>query len=563
MAGVSRQTARQSDTKLKRDVAAAFEHAQHHHLHERQLQEKPVIHHAEEPGQVNEKRDENSLEDEDSPDRDGETHVEVSARHMGDDEGEKDGYSGDGSHIDVRDIHYHIHKSENQGEKTLKERKIDPEDEDGYAEFSGEDSDIEELHVHDKETRHLDSLYPIDDEDATTPWEHFKMHLHSHRKEDGEFGYITDEEEVDSEGNDDETLSGEQDYDHEHIKTLHVHRRAKPRDSHVVGRTEQEIAGEEDEEYEDEQSGEEDFNVIYDPRDLQKFEDNELDESEGSVMSEDEESEMDLSGEEDLSVRDEERITVDNDREKVSKDAKGDGKATITENSKEGPDSQTKNTKKKNKLGNKKNSQEKNIVKEKLRKFSSGKKKGSSVDSQVAHRSQHLKIHAKIDLTHKKTDIFPKETTAKKKKARSFFHKARKDQNVVKDSDTGQEKGLNNVEDFYIDESGAPKRRMFAVEMRDAIDGNDQDENINPGSRKINKRSLNDGGAERIQGFRRGNSRHLLQFINMSEPLESLPGLWPISSPDLTPSWRSGRSGFDISLWHICCQSMILSSKAI
>lgn len=528
MPGVSRQTTQHSDTKLKSDVASAFEHAQHHHLHERQLPEKRVNHHAEESGQEIKKRDESNIEDEDSPEREGEIYVEVSERHIEDDEEEKDGYnSGDGSHIDVRDIHYHIHRSKNQGDRTLKERKeVDPEDEDGYVEFSGEDSNIEELHVHDKGTRHLDNLYPIDDEDAITPWEHFKMHLHSHRKEDGEFGYITDEEEVDSEGNDDETLSGKQDYDHENIKTLRVHRRAKPRDSHVVGRTEQEITGEEDEEYDDEQSGEEDFNVIYDPRDLQKFEDNELDESEGSVLSEDQEGEMDLSGEEDLSLRDEERITVDNNREKVSKDGKKEGKETILENRKEGPHSQTKNTKRKNRLGNKKNSWEKNIFKEKLRKFSPSKKKGSSVDSQVTHRSQHLKVHAEIDLTHKKTDISPKETTGKKKKARSFLHTARKDQNVVKDSETGQENGLNNVEDFYIDESGGPKRRMFAVEMRDAIDGNDLGENINPGSRKINKRSLNvDEGAESIQKFRRGNSRHLLQFINMSEPSESLPGL--------------------------------------
>ncbi|KAL9959549.1 hypothetical protein ACROYT_G032880 [Oculina patagonica] len=542
MEGMSRQTAQQIEgTKLKNVVAAAFEHAQHHHLHERQLQEKPVIHHAEDPGQENKKHDESSIEDEGNPEKDGEIHVEVSDRHVRDDEEEKDGYSGDGSHIDVRDLHYHIHKSDHQGEKKLKERKeTDPEDEDGYVEFSGEDSDIEELHVHGKETRDFNSRSPIDDEDAKTPWEHFKMHLHSHGEKNGEFGYITDEEE-DPEENDDESLSGERDYDHEHIKTLHVHHRAKhvkyPRDSDVVvGRTEQEIAGEdedEDEEYEDEQSGEEGLNSIYERRDLHKSEgENEWEENEGSLISEDEEDETDLSGREDLSVRDQENNEEDNGRdsdsktEKASKDDKGKGKEKISGKKKEGPGSQKKIARKKNKLGNKNKFPKKNVIREKIQKFSSGKKKSSSVGNQESHQSQKLKVHAEVDLSHqKKTDVSTKDTTAKKKKARPLSHKAPNDQKIRDvEPQTGSENGLKNVEDFYIDESDEPKQRMFAVEMRDAVEGKDHGENINPGNRKIDKRSQSeDGKAEKIQEFRRGNSRHLLQFINTSDPLEPLP----------------------------------------
>ena len=516
---MSLQAAQQSvETKLKNDVASAFEHAQHHHLHERQLQEKPVIHPAEEPGQENQEHDEGSVEDESNPEKDGEIHVEVSHRQARDDEEEKHGLSGDGSHIDVRGIHYHIHRSDPEGEKTLKERKeIDPQDEDSYVEFSGEDSNIEELHVHGKETHDINNRYPTDDEDAKTAWEHFKLHLHSNGEKDGEFGYITDDEEADPEEGDDESLSGERDYDHEHIKTLHVHRRAKhvkyPRDSHVVGRTEQEIAGDEDEEYEDEESGDEDLNSIYDRRDLQKSDrENEWGESEGSLMSEDEEDEIGLSGEEDLSVRDEENVPEDNDNDsdsntvKNSEDSKGEGNEK-----KEGPDTQVKIANRKGKMKTLK----KNITRGKLRKSHS-------------HQSKKLQVHAEIDFLHKKTDISPKGKTAKRKKAKSFFHNARKNPKIRDvESQTGTEKGLNNVEDFFIDESDRPKQRMFAVEMRDA--GKDHGENINPGNHKFNKRSQNyDEEAERIQDFRRGNSRHLLQFINMSDPLGSFPGLWRI-----------------------------------
>ena len=41
----------QDNKNLASDATAAFEHAQHHHLHERQIQEKPVIHHVEESDQ--------------------------------------------------------------------------------------------------------------------------------------------------------------------------------------------------------------------------------------------------------------------------------------------------------------------------------------------------------------------------------------------------------------------------------------------------------------------------------------------------------------------------------
>lgn len=532
MASTSKQAAQQNDeTKLKHDVAAAFEHAQHHHLHESELQEKPVIHHAKEPGQENEKHDENSIEDESRFEKDGEIHVEVSDRLVRNEGVEKESYSGGGSHVNVRDIHYHIHRSDPPGEKTPEERKeIDPEDEE--EEFSGEVSNLEELHVHGKEVRDFRSYHPIDDEDARTEWEHFQVHLHSHEKNDDEFGYVTnEEEEADSKENDDESLSGEPDYDHAHIKTLHVHHRAKhvkhPRDSHVVGRIEQEIAGEEDEEVEDEQSGEGDLNSIYDRRNLQTIdEDNESEFHEGSLIFEDEEDVVNLSGAEGLSVRDEDKIPEDNDgdpvsqAEKARKKGKESGKKEITEDNKKEPDRQMKNTRKGRKPGNKRKIPNKNIIRKKQEKPSSGKKKGPSVNNPVPHQSQKLKIHAEIDLTHKKNHLLPKGKTSKK------VLKARKNKKIRDvELETGAESELNNVEDFYIDENDEPKERMFAVEMRDVEDDKEHGQNTNPGNRKINKRAqTEEGKAEGVQEFRRGNSRHLLQIMNMSDPFNALPG---------------------------------------
>ena len=85
------------------------------------------------------------------------------------------------------------------------------------------------------------------------------MHLHSHGEndKDGEFGYLTDEkaellEDNDDEDNDDEALSGEREYDHEHLKTIHVHRSVqhvkRSRDSHMGGETIQ-LDNDEDNEY--------------------------------------------------------------------------------------------------------------------------------------------------------------------------------------------------------------------------------------------------------------------------------------------------------------------------
>lgn len=85
------------------------------------------------------------------------------------------------------------------------------------------------------------------------------MHLHSHGEndKDGEFGYLTDEraqllEDNDDEDNDDEALSGEQEYDHKHLKTIHAHRGVqhvkRSRDSQVGGETIQ-LDNDEDNEY--------------------------------------------------------------------------------------------------------------------------------------------------------------------------------------------------------------------------------------------------------------------------------------------------------------------------
>lgn len=463
--------------------------------------------------------------------------MKVSDR-LGQDEGaEKESYSGDESSVEVKDAHFHIHRSDPRGEKRLEERKeIDPED--GEHEFSGEDGDTKKLHVHGKEVRDFNSHGPVDDEDTRTEWEHFQMHLHSHEKNDDEFGYITNEEEEDdSEENDDESLSGERDDDHVHIKTLYVHRRSKQakhaRDSHVMGK----IVGEEDEEVEDGHSGEgRGLNRIYDRRDLQTIEqDNESEDHEGSLIFEDEDV-VNLSGAEGLSVRDEDKILEEDDgdtvlqAEKASKKGEESGKKGIPEENKVDPHRQTKNNRKGNKFGNKTKIPKKNIIREKQKKPSSSKKKGPAVNNQISHQSEKLKVHAEIDLSHRKNHLFPKGKTSKKPKDAIYVFKTRKTPKIRDvESQIGAENDLNNDEDFYIDESDKPKERMFAVEVQDVKNDKDHGENTNPGHRKINKRAqTEDGKAERGQEFRRGNSRHLLQFMNMSDPFNALPGQWHI-----------------------------------
>ena len=483
MMGSSKKAAQQSDeTELNRDLSAAFEHAQNHHAHERQIQEKPGIHHAKEPGLGNENHNENSIENESHSEKDGEIHTKVSDRLERDEGAEKERYSGDESRVEVKDIHFHIYRSDPRGEKRLAERKeFDPED--GELEVSG-DGGVEELHIHGKEVRDFKS----DDDDSRTEWEHFQMHLHSHDKNDDEFGYITNEEENDdSEENDDESLSGERDYNHAHIKTLHVHRKAKhvkqQRGSHMTGN----IVGEEDEEVEDGHSGEgQGLNKIYDRRNLQTIEqDNEYDDHEGSLLiSEDEEDSVNSSG--------------------------AEVKKGIPEDNKEDPERQIKTT----------------IIREKQKKPSSSKKKSPAVNNLIPHQSQKLKLHAEIDLTHKKNNVFPKRKTSKKTKQAIYVFKTQKAPKIRNvESQTGAENDLNNDEDFYLDESVRPKERMFAVEMQDVKNDRSNGENTNQGHRKINKRAqTKDGKAEDGQKFRRGNSRHLLQIMNMSDYFNHLPG---------------------------------------
>ena len=101
MAGILRAPIQLKDkTNLQNGVTAAFEHAQHHHLHERQIQEKPVIHHAEEPGQGDQKHGveyhHDNTESGSSLEKNGEIHVESLDRHVREDGEERDDFSGDG-----------------------------------------------------------------------------------------------------------------------------------------------------------------------------------------------------------------------------------------------------------------------------------------------------------------------------------------------------------------------------------------------------------------------------------------------------------------------------------
>ena len=154
-------------------------------------------------------------------------------------------YSEHGRRVEIRDIHYHIHKTQHTREAS--------DDEDSKHRPSGEKSVKEKLHIHHKTPRSSNNDQ-WNDEHEKSAWEHFEMHLHSHGKngKDGEFGYLTDEKAELLEDNDDEALSGEREYDHEHLKTIHVHRGVqhvkRSRDSHVGEETIQ-LEKDDDDEY--------------------------------------------------------------------------------------------------------------------------------------------------------------------------------------------------------------------------------------------------------------------------------------------------------------------------
>lgn len=353
VAGISRREAQHKDkTKLNHDEVAAFEHAQNYQPHEPRIQEKTVTHHDDESGQENERNGGNSIQNESHSKKDGEIDVELSDRHERDDVAEKESYSGDENRVEDD----HILKSELRGGKTLKERN-DYEDEDGEHEFSGEDSDLEDKN--DKKGRKFNSDHSVDDEDVRNEWKHFQ--IHPHEKNDDEFGYITNEEEDDySEDNDNESISGERDYDHALIKTMHVHH---PRDTRVMGK----IAGEEDGEDEDEHSGEgDDFNIIYDRRKWKTTEQNNESEYHEQSFFEDVEDVINLSGAERRSKRDEDNIPEEDDGDTVWQaesariKSKGPVKRKIPEDNEEEPHRQRKNTR------NKRNILKKNITKKRM-----------------------------------------------------------------------------------------------------------------------------------------------------------------------------------------------------
>ena len=214
--------------------------------------------------------------------------------------------------------------------------------------------------------------------------------------------------------------------------------------------------------------------------------------------------------------------------EKAKNKKEKPGKEGIPEQNKEEPDRQIKHTRKEKKLGNKTKIPKKTTIGEKQKKPSSNKKTAPSVNNQMPHQSQKLKVHAEIDLAQKKKALFPKGKTSKKTKDAIHVFKAKKTPKIRDvESQTGAESDLNKVEDFYIDESDKPKERMFLAEIQDVKNDKDHGENTNPGHRKINKRALSeDDKAEGDQEFRRGNSRHLLQVMNMSHRFNALPGQW-------------------------------------
>ena len=451
------------EDKLTNNADDPLEHARQRHLHERYVKEKSAIHHAEEPGQEIEEHDSSGIEDDRGNNRDEENRVEVSGSRLEDDEGEGIGRSGDESHADVQEINHHTHQIHSREDSKLKVGK----------------------------------------------------RLDQHKDEGDDFGYITDENDTNSERDDEASRSGER---HHHVK--------------------KNIAGEGDRV---EQSGKEE---IYEGSDLQTS--SEWGEGEASLLSPDEE---DSSGARDLpelddndEIPEEENDGKESERsgEEYIEEFKGEDQDSKEkkvglksakdkiklelEKSGEGPDS-----KRKEQETRRKNNEIKKPLKttiggekkiEQIRKPLAGKKGSISVDKTLTQNHRKVKVHTGIDLSQEKNKFFPRGKTNKKTKSRpSNAYRDRQKRKTRRDgSKLRPPGGLLRANDFYIDEINEPVEKLVPLET----DEGTNDGQFTGGDNKNLKKRAEDGYGQK---FRRGNSRHLLQFINESDNSEPPPGL--------------------------------------
>lgn len=153
----------------------------------------------------------------------------------------------------------------------------------------------------------------------------------------------------------------------------------------------------------------------------------------------------------------------------------------------------------------------------------SGKKEHSSGNKHGSRSSQKLQVNAKIHLTHHKVENRPLEgkITERKKSKVSVVHKAQKHQKPNKVDSL--RKDLNKTDDFYIVENDEPKEKLHEVEVMDIEEGK---EIADPGKEQIKKRTQR-GTVEAEAGpsYRRGPSRHLLQFDSTIPASDFIPGL--------------------------------------
>ena len=157
---------------------------------------------------------------------------------------------------------------------------------------------------------------------------------------------------------------------------------------------------------------------------------------------------------------------------------------------------------------------------EQIRKPLAGKKGSISVDKTLTQNHRKVKVHTGIDLSQEKKKFFPRGKTNKKTKSRpSNAYSERQKRKTRRDgSKSRPPEGLLRANDFYIDEINEPVEKLVPLET----DEGTNDGQFTGGDNKNLKKRAEDGYGQK---FRRGNSRHLLQFINESDNSEPPPGL--------------------------------------
>ena len=479
MEAMVRRPFQREDKITDRDnVAAAFEHKQHHHLHERQITGKSVIHHVEEPDRIQEKGPMHDGDRKYDTLKDAEIHqhIKASRAHVTEDGDEKEDTkeSGEEPKHEARDIHYHIRRK-----STVKKMASEGEDIDRETSAEGSNSGrdqvrVEDLHIHQK-TAHDFAEHPPEGDDETES-DDFEMHLHSDEKKDEEFGYITDEDEANTL---DGGHSGEENYEHDHLRTVQLQRRVKTvpatkhaRDHHAadnVDNFEHEFVGGEDDDS-SEHSGEDEGNGFDQPDDVHLSERSKPSEEHVARLHFDEqdvrETEQHSGGGELTSRRDhvrEGRVSEDLHPEPTS----GEDENTSGYNS-------------------------------------------ATTSSDHARKSdhQHANVHRKE--THPTTKLDESRTVNND----HIVNENNRYQGVESDITSQVEAGIasSEDEDLYIDDSDEPREKLLEVEVRDSSFGQLADDTIGIRHQHTTKASERDETNYVIsKNLHRRTSRHLLE----------------------------------------------------